>query len=64
MLSRILAVATVLAAVTGGTTAQAAERCGAGFWRGPHGVCHPYAHNRLCPRGYHIGPEGKRCWPN
>lgn len=44
--------------------ASAAEGCGAGFWRGPHGHCHPFAVNRACPRGYHLGPEGKKCWPN
>lgn len=19
---------------------------------------------RPCPRGYHLGPQGRRCWPN
>jgi hypothetical protein len=41
-----------------------AEGCGPGRWRGPHGYCHPFAVGRLCPPGYHIGPEGRRCWPN
>lgn len=41
-----------------------AEGCGPGMWRGPHGGCHPFARNRVCPRGYHIGPHGHRCWPN
>lgn len=41
-----------------------AEGCGPGMWRGPHGMCHPYAQGRFCPRGYHLGPEGHRCWPN
>ena len=41
-----------------------AEGCGAGFWRGPHGRCHPYAHGRACPAGYHLGPDARRCWPN
>jgi hypothetical protein len=40
------------------------EGCGAGWWRGPGGHCHPMANGRLCPPGYHIGPEGHRCWPN
>ncbi len=40
------------------------EGCGPGFWRGPAGHCHPFAVNRACPIGYHLGPEGKRCWPN
>jgi hypothetical protein len=43
---------------------KVAEGCGPGFWRGPGGRCHPFAVNRACPRGYHLGPEGKRCWPN
>lgn len=41
-----------------------AEGCGPGFWRGPGGRCHPMAMGRVCPRGYHLGPEGHRCWPN
>ena len=45
-------------------TIRVAEGWGPGFWRGPGGRCHPFATGRLCPPGYHIGPEGKRCWPN
>jgi hypothetical protein len=41
-----------------------AEGCGPGWWRGPHGHCHPMAAAGVCPRGYHLGPEGKQCWPN
>ena len=41
-----------------------AEGCGPGWWRGPAGRCHPMAMGRVCPRGYHLGPEGHRCWPN
>ena len=43
---------------------KVAEGCGPGFWRGPGGACHPFAVGRACPVGYHLGPEGKRCWPN
>ena len=43
---------------------KVAEECGAGRWRGPDGRCHPFAVNRACPAGYHIGPDGKKCWPN
>jgi hypothetical protein len=43
---------------------RVAEGCGEGFWRGPHGHCHPFAKGRECPRGYHLGAEGKKCWPN
>jgi hypothetical protein len=45
-------------------TVRVAEGCGPGFWRGPVGRCHPFATGRLCPPGYHIGREGRRCWPN
>src|SRR5581483_2028309 len=43
---------------------KVAEGCGAGFWRGPGGRCHPFAVGRACPPGYHLGPEHKKCWPN
>jgi hypothetical protein len=43
---------------------RVAEGCGPGWWRGPNGRCHPMANGRECPRGYHLGPEGGRCWPN
>jgi len=46
------------------TIVKVAEGCGAGWWRGPGGKCHPMAVGRACPPGYHLGPEGKRCWPN
>ncbi|HEX4408364.1 MAG TPA: hypothetical protein VH206_06295 [Xanthobacteraceae bacterium] len=49
---------------TNASIIKVAEGCGAGFWRGPGGRCHPFAVNRACPPGYHLGPEGKRCWPN
>jgi hypothetical protein len=45
-------------------TIRVAEGCGPGFWRGPGGRCHPFAQGRLCPPGFHIGREGRRCWPN
>jgi hypothetical protein len=41
-----------------------AEGCGPGWWRGPAGHCHPMAMGRVCPPHYHLGPEGRRCWPN
>ena len=43
---------------------RVAEGCGPGLWRGPGGRCHPMFNGRACPPGYHLGPEGKRCWPN
>ncbi len=43
---------------------KVAEGCGPGYWRGPGGACHPMYNGRACPAGYHLGPDGKRCWPN
>jgi len=63
MLSAALVVG-MAAAASVTSTANAAEGCGPGWWRGPGGVCHPYAANRACPAGYHLGPAGRRCWPN
>jgi hypothetical protein len=48
----------------GAAITRVAEGCGPDRWRDEHGRCHPMAHNRMCPRGYHLGPEGMRCWPN
>ncbi|WP_371418462.1 GCG_CRPN prefix-to-repeats domain-containing protein [Methylocapsa sp. S129] len=48
----------------GSAVVKIAEGCGPGFWRGPGGRCHPMAMGRACPRGYHLGPEGRRCWPD
>ncbi|MGO8797801.1 MAG: GCG_CRPN prefix-to-repeats domain-containing protein [Roseiarcus sp.] len=48
----------------GAAIVKIAEGCGAGFWRGPGGHCHPYARGRACPGGYHLGPDARRCWPN
>jgi opacity protein-like surface antigen len=48
----------------GAAVTLVAEGCGPGWWRGPAGHCHPMAVGRVCPRGYHLGPEGHRCWPN
>jgi hypothetical protein len=50
--------------MTNGAIVKVAEGCGPGRWRGPRGHCHPFAVNRACPRGYHLGPLGKRCHPN
>ena len=47
-----------------GLVVKVAEECGQGYWRGPAGRCHPFAVGRACPPGYHLGPEGKKCWPN
>ena len=43
---------------------RVAEGCGPGNWRGPNGHCHLLAMRHMCPRGYHLGRDGRRCWPN
>ena len=58
------AVPTAPVATSSGLVIKVAEGCGRGFWRGPGGACHPMAMGRVCPVGYHLGPEGHRCWPN
>ena len=50
--------------VPNASVVKVAEGCGAGFWRGPGGKCHPMYNGRACPPGYHLGPEHKKCWPN
>jgi hypothetical protein len=54
----------VAAPPAGDGIVRVAEGCGPGFWRGPAGYCHPFAVARACPVGYHLSPEGQRCWPN
>ena len=44
-----------------------AGSCGPGRQPGLNGVCHPdawFAFRRACPPGTHLGPYGRRCWPN
>jgi hypothetical protein len=41
-----------------------AEGCGRDEWRDEHGRCHPMFNGKACPRGYHLGPERKRCLPD
>ena len=51
---------------------KVAENCGAGWWRGPGGACHPFygpggslrGTRFACPPGFHVGPYGHRCWRN
>nr|WP_246720095.1 hypothetical protein [Methylocystis sp. H62] len=44
--------------------------CGPYGHRGPHGGCRwggqwgGYGVGRACPPGFHLGPYGRRCWPN
>ncbi len=44
--------------------------CGVYGHRGPYGGCRPggqfggYRRGSACPRGFHIGPYGRHCFPN
>jgi hypothetical protein len=44
--------------------------CGPYGHRGPYGHCRAggqaggYWRGRPCPWGFHLGPYGRRCWPN
>lgn len=40
--------------------------CGRDAHRDREGYCRPnYREERpICPRGYHLGEDGRRCWPN
>ncbi|WP_246725088.1 hypothetical protein [Beijerinckia sp. L45] len=42
--------------------------CGPYGHRGPYGGCRPggqlSGYGRRCPWGYHLGPNGRLCWPN
>jgi hypothetical protein len=58
------AVTPVQTSQRGSLVINVAEGCGAGWWRGPGGKCHPMFDGRACPPGYHLGPERKRCHPN
>ncbi len=57
-------------APSGSPIIQVRDGCGEGFHRNPEGYCRPNywergRYERLeCPRGYHLGAEGRRCWPN
>jgi hypothetical protein len=43
--------------------------CGRDYHRDERGSCRPNWRewepgSRACPPGWHLGPEGRRCWPN
>jgi hypothetical protein len=44
--------------------------CGVYGHRGPYGYCRAggqaggYGWGRPCPWGFHLGPYGRKCWPN
>jgi hypothetical protein len=46
------------------------EGCGPYGHRGPYGHCRAggqaggYGMGRPCPLGFHLGSEGRHCWPN
>ncbi len=49
-------------AVAGGAVViPVAGGCGWGWHRGPFGGCRPMYN---CPRGFHSGPYGRRCFRN
>jgi hypothetical protein len=64
--------AAILAAPAGGYSTSEAQLaagnvCGPGAQMGANGVCHPdswFTRRYYCPPGTHLGPNGRRCWPN
>jgi hypothetical protein len=54
----------------GAPIVQAYGGCGPYGHRGPYGGCRwggqwgGYRYGRPCPPGFHLGPYGRRCWPN
>jgi hypothetical protein len=46
------------------------EGCGPYGHRGPYGGCRAggqlggYGMGPACPPGFHLGPQGRHCWPN
>jgi hypothetical protein len=54
--------------VTGaGSIILAEGGCGRDYHRDFRGYCVPNWREwegRACPPGWHLGPEGRRCWPN
>ncbi|KAF0212768.1 MAG: hypothetical protein FD139_3349 [Methylocystaceae bacterium] len=54
----------------GAPIVQAYGGCGPYGHRGPYGGCRwggqwgGYGVGRACPPGFHLGPYGRRCWPN
>lgn len=45
----------------------AGNACGPGQRQGMNGVCHSdawFTRRAYCPRGWHLGPAGRRCRPN
>ena len=68
-LATTLSVATpsVRAAAPAGPLIFAEGDCGRDYHRDERGRCVPNwreMEGRECPRGYHPGPDGRRCFPN
>jgi hypothetical protein len=41
--------------------------CGRDYHRNERGECRPNwreFQGRACPPGWHLGPDGRKCWPN
>jgi len=54
---------------TDGSIIQVEGGCGRDYHRDERGFCHPNWREwqngwRACPPGWHLGGEGRRCWPN
>lgn len=50
-----------------GSVILASGGCGRDYHRDPRGYCRPNwreFEGRACPPGWHLGPYGRRCWPN
>lgn len=50
-----------------GVQRAAGNVCGPGQRQGMNGVCHSdawFTRRAYCPPGSHLGPAGRRCWPN
>ena len=61
---------TIATGFDGARIIQVYGGCGPYGHRGPYGGCRTggqwggYVRGRSCPAGFHIGPYGRRCWPN
>ena len=54
---------------TGGPIVLVRDGCGPDYHRDGAGYCRPNWREwengwRACPPGWHLGSEGRRCWPN
>ena len=59
--------AAIPATSTGGPVILVEGGCGPDHHRDERGYCRPNWREwggRACPPGWHLGAEGRRCWPN